>query len=250
MKHLTIKDKAASNFPEPGSAVGRASARQPESGSAVGRASARQAVRLKPDLRISGSYFSSNLKATKGSASSASRRQAGFALLETLIALVILAFGLLGLMGLQTKTQLAEAESYQRAQAVLLLQDMADRLRANVAGAAGYLTNGSYIGTGYTDADDCSGLGGAAEIDRCEWSKAIKGAAESRAGVSAGAMTDGRGCVEQISANPAVYRVSVAWQGMVQLAEPALPCGQGFYGDDGYRRVIASVVTVPDLTAP
>ena len=58
--------------------------------------------------------------------------QGGATMIEVLITIVILAFGLLGLVGLQAKVQLAEVESYQRAQAVVLLNDMADRLNALV----------------------------------------------------------------------------------------------------------------------
>ena len=45
---------------------------------------------------------------------------------------------------------------------------------------------------------------------------------------------------------PGIYRVSVAWQGMHKTAAPAagLACGQGSYGDEKYRRVIAATVTV------
>jgi type II secretory pathway pseudopilin PulG len=50
--------------------------------------------------------------------------QQGSSLLEVLITIVILAFGLLGLAAFQSKVQVAEVESYQRAQAILALADM------------------------------------------------------------------------------------------------------------------------------
>ena len=46
-------------------------------------------------------------------------RQRGVSLVEVLITLLILAFGLLGVAGLQAKMSLAEMESYQRSQAIL-----------------------------------------------------------------------------------------------------------------------------------
>lgn len=60
---------------------------------------------------------------------------AGFTLLEALIALVVISIGLLGLLGLQTvslvNTQLSEA----RSTASIAADDIADRMRANPAGA-------------------------------------------------------------------------------------------------------------------
>jgi len=64
----------------------------------------------------------------------ARRASAGFTLIEILVALVILLVGLLGLVGLQAKGQQAEMESYQRTQALVLLQDLADRMNATNRG--------------------------------------------------------------------------------------------------------------------
>ena len=44
-------------------------------------------------------------------------KQAGFLMMEVLIALFILLIGLIGLAGLQARAQQAENESYQRLQA-------------------------------------------------------------------------------------------------------------------------------------
>ena len=53
----------------------------------------------------------------------------GFSMIEVLVALLIIVLELLGLAGLQVRMQQAEFESYQRAQAVILLQDMVERIR-------------------------------------------------------------------------------------------------------------------------
>src|SRR3972149_4197056 len=66
-------------------------------------------------------------------------RQAGMTMLEVLVTLVILAFGLLGLAGLHIKIQTLDMEAYQRAQAILLLRDMVERIKANSANAADYV---------------------------------------------------------------------------------------------------------------
>ena len=64
--------------------------------------------------------------------------------------MVILLVGLLGLAALMTSSQKAESESYQRAQALLLLQDMVERINANRAVAACYaITTDPSAGTPY-----------------------------------------------------------------------------------------------------
>lgn len=63
----------------------------------------------------------------------------GFTLLETLIALVVLSIGLLGLASLQIAALKVNHQSYQRTQAVILASDIIDRIRANPTGkTAGY----------------------------------------------------------------------------------------------------------------
>lgn len=177
-------------------------------------------------------------------------RQCGTSLLEVLITIVILAFGILGLAGLQSKIQLAEMESFQRAQAILLLSDMIQRISANRADAASYLA-ASLVGT--DDAPvDCTTLAVGASRDICEWSNALKGASEKINSANTGAMLGGRGCITQVQApdpaagvcQPGVYRVTVVWQGMNQTTAPSLTCGQGSYTPDTTRRVISSQITV------
>ena len=182
-------------------------------------------------------------------------RASGTSLIEVLVTLVILAFGLLGVAGLQTKIGTAEMESYQRAQALLVLSHMVERMSDNTANAAAYVTNGT-VGTGDNQPANCNGIAPAANYDLCEWSNALKGAAEQAAVTNAnvGAMVGARGCITQLQAeNPTlgvcttgIYQVAVIWQGMTPTAVPALACGAGLYGgNDAYRRVIAATVSVP-----
>ena len=64
------------------------------------------------------------------------RPTAGYVLLEVLVTIVILVFGLLGLAGFQLRTSVAEHEAYQRVQGLILVQDMTERIYANRANAA------------------------------------------------------------------------------------------------------------------
>ena len=68
--------------------------------------------------------------------------QKGFGLIEVLVAVLVLAVGLLGLAGLQTQSLRFNNEAYFRTQATLLAMDMADRLRSNLETARA--TPGSY----------------------------------------------------------------------------------------------------------
>lgn len=179
-------------------------------------------------------------------------RSRGSSLVEVLVTLVILAFGLLGVAGLQTKIGAAEMEAYQRAQALLALSLMTERISANSAQAANYVTAGT-VGTGDAEPADCTTIAQGPNRDLCDWSNALKGAGEQSGGTNTGAMISARGCVTQVQApNPAlgvctagVYQVSVAWQGTVATATPALACATGQYGaNDAMRRVIAATVSV------
>jgi len=174
-------------------------------------------------------------------------------MVEVLVTTLIVAFGLLGLAGLQMKLQTSEMESYQRAQALVLLTDMSERLAANNSNAASYVSANT-VGTGDSAPASCAALAaGSAPRDLCEWSNALKGAAETRAGAgNIGAMIGARGCITQIQAPnatsgaclPGIYQVAVAWQGLVKTAAPAISCGADQYGVDSYRRVVSERVTV------
>src|SRR6266478_475067 len=179
--------------------------------------------------------------------------QHGTSLVEVLVTLVILAFGLLGVAGLQAKMSLAEMESYQRSQAILALTEMTERMSANSAQATSYLNAGT-IGTGDARPADCTAIAAGPNRDLCDWSNSLKGASEQKSAANVGGMVGAVGCITQIQAiNPAlgvctagIYQVSVAWQGMSPTAAtPALACGAGTFGaNEAYRRVIAAVVTV------
>lgn len=178
--------------------------------------------------------------------------QQGTTLLEVLITIVILAFGLLGLAGLQSKMTLAELESYQRGQAVLVLNDMVGRISANRGNAQNYVS-GTTFGTGdTTQPTSCATLATRAAQDQCEWSKALQGAAETSGTAKVGAMIGAKGCITQIQAansalgvcTPGVYQIAVAWQGLNLTVAPSVSCGQNSYGDERYRRVLSTNLAI------
>jgi len=177
--------------------------------------------------------------------SAAPIRQRGTSMLEVLVTILILAIGMLGLAALQGQAHTSELESYQRAQALVLLQDISSRMEGNINNAASYVT--AELGTGATDAADCTTLGSRAATDLCEWSKALKGSSEASGGTKQGAMINGRGCV-QTTAVANTYLVSVIWQGLNATSTPASTCGQNMYDSEASRRAVTSVILIPNLS--
>lgn len=177
-------------------------------------------------------------------------RQRGASLLEVLITMLVLAVGLLGLAAFQSKAQIGSVEAYQRAQAVVLLEDMRARMRSNPAAAANYVT-AAPLGAG-NDSADCSAAAAGLARDRCEWNEALLGSAELKMYNKVGAMQDARGCVEAVQVadpstgvcKPGIYLISVAWQGMHKTQAPALACGRNAYGEDTNRRAISLRVAI------
>src|SRR5438874_11794693 len=114
----------------------------------------------------------------------------GFTLIEVLISMLIMAIGLLGLAGMQAVAQRAEVESYQRAQALVLVQDMVDRINSNRKAAGCYAftpmpdTGAVYAGTAAA-APTCTGAFGTtqtraqADADMLAWHNLLKGSAET-----------------------------------------------------------------------
>lgn len=174
--------------------------------------------------------------------------QQGIGMIEVLVALIAIALGLLGLAGLHCRAQQAELESYQRTQALILLEDMVNRLRANRLGKNSYVscaegtsctlgTGVSFSGTGCANTQACS--------DLLDWHNALLGAAEAEAsGTRIPALIGARGC---ITGGGNDFVVTVAWQGLLTntaglpTGDPRLTntCGQGAYGTEAQRRIVS-----------
>jgi type IV pilus assembly protein PilV len=145
-------------------------------------------------------------------------------------------------------------EAYQRAQALVLLSDMANRITTNRPGAADYVTG---VVTPIADDGDCPGVSNPPtrqELDMVQWCYRLLGAAEVAGGVRAGAMIGARGCVEPLGAG--VFMVTVAWQGLAPISAPpaSVACGAGSYdavgagcADDLCRRAVTTVVSIAAL---
>ncbi|MCX2975069.1 type IV pilus modification protein PilV [Halieaceae bacterium IMCC8485] len=178
----------------------------------------------------------------------------GFTLIEVLVTLLIISIGLLGLAGLQVTTLKSQLETYQRAQAILLVQDMVNRLRVNTLAARnGDYPNGSEYGLLDPDdicpADPLSAT--MAQNDLCEWNDFLAGTDVTLAGANQGSVSGARGCIENVvdtNFGEAVVRITVAWQGTTPTSAPRSDCGEDEYGDDdSFRRTFSLDAVLADL---
>jgi type IV pilus assembly protein PilV len=190
------------------------------------------------------------------------RLSAGFALVESMVTIVVIAFGLLGVAGLVSRSFVTETEANQRTQAALLLQDMAARIEANRANVAGYITGDAGI-TGYVDVSgvatlvSCDPAAPLADRDRCEWGQRLAGADERIDARNASVLVGAIGCVYELDAFNRVYAISVAWQGPSSGAAPSTDpayapagCGRNQYGDESQRRLMTTLLRIGVLNPP
>ncbi len=129
----------------------------------------------------------------------------GFTLVEVMVALLVLAIGLLGLAGLLLAGLSSNHNAYVRTQATLLAQDMADRMRNNRGNLAAY--------SGGATTDDCSANSctGAqmAGYDLAQWNQAL-----------AALLPGGAGVIANNPAGSAVYEISITWNEHVSNPDP------------------------------
>lgn len=120
--------------------------------------------------------------------------QQGTTLIEVLIAVVILAVGLLGMAGLQATSVQTNQGAYYRSQASILANDMADRMRTNRDRALA----GDYSMSDFpTSSSSNEVTGSRAAKDQAEWLNRL---AES--------LPDGTG---KVALNANIFTISVRW---------------------------------------
>lgn len=193
-------------------------------------------------------------------------RECGFIMIEVLVTLVILLIGLLWVFGMQIKASKVELESYQRAQAISLVRDMANKLAQSREQISDYLTDDVsskdgklYVGVIPSGAaDPCLVMTTAAKTELCKWGQLLKGIAAQEGATAVGAMIGARGCLirvepPQLGAVADIF-VVVVWQGLVASNDP-LPdaltgqenCANDIDFGSGLRRGISLRIMIPDL---
>jgi type IV pilus assembly protein PilV len=140
------------------------------------------------------------------------KKVAGFTLIEVLIAVVLLAGGLLGLAALQASSLKNNQSAYNRSQATQLAYEIADRMRANLAGQLTYTTMGANPDTAtakpacYVAPAGCS-MAEMAENDLYEWYCAIVGGCANIAATLPGGAVN----AASLTYVAGVYTVNIKW---------------------------------------
>ncbi len=130
-------------------------------------------------------------------------RQRGSSLIEVLIAMLIVAFALLGIAGLQLASVRSQQSASLRSVAVNQIQVMAERIRTNSsallgAGVTGYIADDAYAAAATIPADpNCSPSAGtctaaqSAQQDLREWRQALAAELPGGRGALAAVVTGG-----------------------------------------------------------
>lgn len=145
-----------------------------------------------------------------------SARQRGVSLIEVMVALFVLSVGMLGISGLSLYSLKSNRDALLRTRAALLAADLADRIRANPAGADEYpalVTAGVAAANGCMDTAaplNCNPLQ-IAQDDVFYWRQALDSAA---GGIPGSAPT----LVMNNATTPPTFRLIVQWN---QLGETA-----------------------------
>lgn len=189
-------------------------------------------------------------------------------MVEVLITMIIILVGLLSIAALQARAQIAELESYQRAQALILLSDIMDRINTNRATVSCFqitddLVDGTpFIGAGTTaeghiPAPACAASTTAyntlADETLNDIDGLLEGAGETAGGTSVGAMIGARACIsydattELGSPGTGLYTISISWQALTDLVVPTANCANDLYGAETKRRTVSTTMRMADL---
>jgi type IV pilus assembly protein PilV len=141
------------------------------------------------------------------------RGQLGFTLIETMVALLVISVGMIGVAALHGQALSSSGIALRRSVAIGLASDMADRIRVNRTAAMAYegaaADNGCAAPTG-GGGGDCSPAQMAAH-DLFAWRAQI-----------AQSLPGGTGAVDVDTAtNPTTYTVTVSWAEPTQVAPVA-----------------------------
>ncbi|MBO9490149.1 type IV pilus modification protein PilV [Endozoicomonas sp. G2_1] len=151
------------------------------------------------------------------------KNSAGFSFIEVLVALVILASGILGAVAMQTTAKKGSFDAMQRSMASALAQDIIERMRNNdIDQLANYA--GTYGAGNFAQGNNCdtpANLCSPVNIrirDQYEWEQKLIGSDTKSGNVNAGGLSSASGCINH---NNNAVTVVVSWEGRTEVADGA-----------------------------
>ncbi|WKE64959.1 type IV pilus modification protein PilV [Gallaecimonas kandeliae] len=156
------------------------------------------------------------------------RHSRGFSLLEVLVALVVLSFGILGAVAMQLAAKRGSFGALEKTQATFLANDYIERARGNALGLTAYAGT---LGSGQTvaSASSCSrastcSSAALAAWDRYQWNQELLGARTKEAGSNLPVLENAVGCVS-VAAN--LITVTLSWDGVQASSDGSIDgnCG-------------------------
>lgn len=207
------------------------------------------------------------LPATRKSYAVGARSESGFTLIEALIAGVILAIGVLGVVSLLSMSKVSQHESIQRMRAVSLADDILERIRRNPDGMAVYHTGlasplgGESLGVDAPD-PDCNASACTTEelatLDLWAWERLLDGASttvtDDEGEVSStSSMRSVRACVnftaDSLKTNTGMVDIILQWQGLNETKDAAaggIVCGDDTDESETRRQLIVSSYVIDE----
>lgn len=159
------------------------------------------------------------------------QRSKGFSLLEVLVALVVLSFGILGAVAMQLAAKRGSFGALERTQAMNLANDYIERARSNpltiaaYAGTMGYQQNIA-TSSGCSRASTCDSAA-LAVWDKYQWHRELLGGSTTESGNNLPLLQSAVGCVDVPSDGSHRIIVTLSWQGTEASTDGAIDntCG-------------------------
>jgi type IV pilus assembly protein PilV len=159
------------------------------------------------------------------------RKQQGFSFIEALIAFMVLATSIIGVVSMQALSKKGSFDAVQRALATALANDIVQRMRVNTDG----VTANAYVGTfssfaANTSMNRCRSIGApcsSAQIaanDLYEWKMAIFGGDVTQSSGNVGGLISPTACISHAAG---AISVVIAWSGRTAISDAAATKAQG-----------------------
>lgn len=143
----------------------------------------------------------------------------GFSMIELLVAVVVVAIGLLGMAGLQTAGLSNNQSAYFRSQAIIAINDLTDRMRANTEGitAGHYQISFDTDGTPPNDPGCINSVGGCtplqlSDYDKREWTQLFRNIKGTTNYIPLLPGANGQITYTEPSPNEGIYTITITWQ--------------------------------------